>query len=249
MAAALARQAGTDDEITLFSSSWKDRLSADVVPGALAIDRRVPVSLLNFGWHRLGWPPVEWLAGATDVAWSMHPLLIPGAKAARVVTIHDLFFLDHPHATVREIRRDYAPLVADHARRADGIVVVSDYTKQAVVERLGVPAERVTVCSNGAPKWAPRDEPLMAGPILHVGTIEPRKNVPALLRAYAELVRGHRDSPPLVFAGRIESNEHVGNPPMDHDRVRFLGYVADDQRLRLYREASVVVMASSDEGF
>ena len=50
--------------LTLFSSSWKDRLTLPPeLAGAAIVDRRVPVRVLNFAWHRLGWPPVEMLAG------------------------------------------------------------------------------------------------------------------------------------------------------------------------------------------
>ena len=92
-------------DLTLFSSSWKDRLTLDGdLEGARAVDRRVPVSLLNFAWHRLGWPSAETLAGgAFDVTHSLHPLLMPARRAAQVVMIHDLNFLSHPSA--RAIRR------------------------------------------------------------------------------------------------------------------------------------------------
>ena len=182
----------------------------------------------------------------------MHPLLMPARAAARVITIHDLHFLDHPEATVREVRRDYADLAADHARRADGIIVVSEYTRDQVVHRLHVPPDRITVCRNGAPAWERRAEPAVAGPILHIGTVEPRKNVPALIKAYRELLRQSPAAPDLVLAGRVEET----HPPLTMDpddvlstRVRWLGYVSDEERLRLYREASMLVIASSDEGF
>ncbi len=50
-------------DVTLFSSSWKDRLlpSPDRL-GAAIVDRKIPVGLLNLLWHRLEWPPVEALA-------------------------------------------------------------------------------------------------------------------------------------------------------------------------------------------
>lgn len=252
MATILARQAGTRDRITLFSSSWKDRLAPDAVPGAQTLDARVPVSILNYTWHRLGWPPVELLGAETDVVWSMHPLLMPARDAARVVTIYDLYFLDHPEATVREVRRDYADLAGDHARRADGVVVISEYTRDQVATRLGVPLDRITVCRPGAPSWAPRAEPPVPGPILHVGTVEPRKNLSALIKAYGQLVRLRPDAPPLVFAGRVEPHATI---LIDHDaevhreRVRYLGYVSEDERMRLYREASMLVVPSLDEGF
>ena len=73
LGAALAGILSPGDSLELFSSSWKDRLAPDAVAGARVHDKRVPVRLLNFGWHRLGWPPVEFLTGPVDVAHSMHP--------------------------------------------------------------------------------------------------------------------------------------------------------------------------------
>src|SRR5262249_57957810 len=92
-------------ELTLFSSSWKDRFApASELARATTIDRRVPVSVLNLAWHRLGWPPIETIAGRTfDVAHSSHPLLMPSRTAAQVITIHDLDFLTHPERTRAEI--------------------------------------------------------------------------------------------------------------------------------------------------
>jgi len=118
---------GDSLELTLFSSSWKDRLSpAPELAGAARIDRRVPVSVLNLAWHRLGWPPIEVVAGGRfDVAHSSHPLLMPSQDAAQIVTIHDLDFLAHPERTGAEIRRDYPHLVGKHARRADAVIVSS----------------------------------------------------------------------------------------------------------------------------
>ncbi len=85
--------------------------------GATAIDRRVPVAVLNLAWHRLGWPSVERLTGQSfDVAHSFHPLLMPSRSAAQVITIYDLNFLTHPERTRAEIRRDYAALVRSHAK-------------------------------------------------------------------------------------------------------------------------------------
>lgn len=235
------------DAVTLFSSSWKDRLAPDAVPGARVVDARIPVSLLNLAWHRLEWPPVESLGARADVVWSLHPLLMPSRRAAQVVSVHDLYFLDHPEATAREVRRDYAALASDHVRRADAVITISEHTRQRAAARFGIPLDRITVCYPGAPAWTRRPAPAPRGPILHIGTIEPRKNVGALISAYAALVRTDTTAPPLVFAGRGTAPlEGTGLGP---DRVKFLGYVSDEERLRLYREASMLVIASSDEGF
>ncbi len=96
-----AYAAGGQDEVAVLTSSWKDRpapgLAAEL--NAQVIDRRVPVRVLNYAWHRLEWPPVEALAGGVDVVHAAHPLLIPARSAAQVITIHDLFFLSAPERT------------------------------------------------------------------------------------------------------------------------------------------------------
>jgi len=252
MAAALARLDGSADQLTLFSSSWKDRLVTDAVPGAAVVDRRIPVSILNFAWHRLEWPPVEHIGAPADVAWSLHPMLMPAGSAAQVITIYDLYFLDHPERTAGEVRRDYSTLAADHARRADAIIVCSEYTRDQVVARLGVSAEKIAVCYPGAPGWVARQQPSTAGPILHVGTWEPRKNIPALQKAYLDVVSGRPGAPPLVFVGghgSFASLVRTEDSELLRTHIRATGYVTDDEKLRLYREASMLVMASADEGF
>ena len=254
LAAALAVRLPPEDSLTLFSSSWKDRLPTGVVPGTLQNDIRIPVRLLNFAWHRLEWPPVEWLAGPADIVQSMHPLMIPARNAARLITIHDLYFLDRPEHTDAEIRRDYPALAADHARRADAVIVNSDHTRREVIERLGVDGDRITVCTPGNPGWPRRAEPEQAGPILFVGTVEPRKNLRRLLEAYAGLLERRAGIPDLVLAGALpvsRSDLFTGGTSLGRavDRIRLTGYVSDDERQRLYREASMLVLPSLDEGF
>jgi glycosyltransferase involved in cell wall biosynthesis len=253
LAAALARQIATPDALTLFSSSWKDRMNPAMVPRARIIDARVPVRLLNYAWHRLEWPAVESFAGSLDVAHAMHPLLIPSRRAARVVTIHDLDFLDHPERTRGEIRRDYAELARDHAQRADHIVAVSAFTAGEIVRRLDVARDRMTIVSPGAPAWAPRAGPRPDGPILFMGTLEPRKNVGVLLRAYTQLIEAVPSAPRLVLAGTATPAakgwlRDIAQPPLE-GRVQHLGYVEPDRRRDLYATASMLVLPSHLEGF
>lgn len=240
------------DRLTLFSSSWKDRLPRDVIPGADVVDARIPVSLLNLAWHRAGWPPVDWLAGPdVAIAQSLHPLLMPSRRAAGFIVVHDLDFLDHPERTTAEVRRDYPSLAARHAQRADGVLVPSTHTRDAVVARLGVAPQRVTVCTPGAPPWSPRAEPAAGGPILFLGTIEPRKNVAGLVAAYERLVSAYPDAPPLVLAGRIAPGSEAlcRSTGAAAARIEPRGYVDDDERMRLFQSASMLVLPSFEEGF
>jgi glycosyltransferase involved in cell wall biosynthesis len=253
LAGALVGTLDERDTLVLFSSSWKDRLAPDAVPGASVVDARVPVKLLNYAWHRLGWPPVERLAGDVDVAHALHPLLIPARRAAQVVTVHDLYFMDHPETASAEIRRDYPRLAAPHARRADAVVVNSSFTARQVERRLGVRPERLFVCPPGAPAWKPRAAQPVRGPVLFIGTLAPRKNVARLLDAYEILAARLADPPALLLAGRIAPGSEpllarLHQPALAR-HVKHVGYVSDDRREQLFREAAVLVLPSHDEGF
>lgn len=253
LASALVRLLAPGDELTLFSSSWKDRLDPGRVPGARIVDARVPVSVLNAAWHRLGWPPVERFAGSVDVAHSMHPLLMPARRAARVVTVHDLDFLDHPERTHAEIRRDYAQLAPSHASRADAVIAVSSFTAAEVERRLGVARDRIFVVSSGAPPWTPRRDPVPGGPILFIGTLEPRKNIGTLLAAYRLLLGRIPTAPPLWLAGGSTPAADpwlraIAEPPLA-GRVVSLGYVEHERRQQVYAQASMLVLPSHLEGF
>ena len=260
---ALARLASSDGgdqplELTVFSASWRDRLDGgdDPLPdGVRSIDRRIPVRALNHAWRHMGWPPVEMLAGrAFDVVHSPEPLLIPARDAARVITIHDLDFLDHPERAEREARHDYPVLVRQHAHRADRIVVPSAWTATEVTRRLEVPPDRMAICRHGAPDISRRDAIPADGHLLFVGTLAPRKNVAGLIDAYARLVQRRPDAPPLVLAGALPDGPapdwraRCDTPPLA-GRVRLTGYVDRATLDSLYAGARALTLVSFDEGF
>jgi glycosyltransferase involved in cell wall biosynthesis len=252
-----AYTAAYGQDVHVFTSSWKDRPSPTLARdlGVTVVDRRVPVSILNYAWHRLEWPPVERLAGPVDVVHAAHPLLIPSSRAAQVLTVHDLFFLAHPEHARGEVRRDYPQLALSHVRRADAVVTNSVHTAGIVERRFGVPPDRIYACTPGAPCWralgsspnVPED-----GYVLFLGTLEPRKNLGVVLDAYARLA-GRAQVPPLVVAGSPTSDaavwlERIAADPLKRS-VTYRGYVADAEREALYAGARALVLPSLDEGF
>jgi glycosyltransferase involved in cell wall biosynthesis len=170
--------------------------------------------------------------------------------------VHDLFFLDHPEATSREIRRDYPGLVRSHVRKADAIVANSRTTADEVAARLDVPRERIHVVHPGVDESFLAAEPSGngSGPpyLLAVATEEPRKNLSTLLEAFAILKRRGFEGSLRIAGGAgldtplvVESIARLGL----ERQVSRLGYVDALELPSLYRNARALVSPSLWEGF
>lgn len=196
----------------------------------------------------------------------MHsPDFIPPAWGGRrcLITVHDLTFVRYPEFLTRDSRRYYNDQIAWAVRRADAIAADSQATQNDLVDLLGVPPDKVTVIHLGVeaafapetPEGAvgPAESGLSPGYLLFVGTFEPRKNVPGLLRAYARLREARPDAPPLVLAGRrgwlFDSVAGLIHDLHLEGCVRFLTEVPEGNLPALYRAASAFVLPSHYEGF
>jgi alpha-1,3-rhamnosyl/mannosyltransferase len=129
------------------------------------------------------------------------------------VSVHDLSVVRfpewHPPARVAAFEKCFAPGL----RQAAHLIAISEFGKSEIVRHLGWPADRVSVTYMGVrPDLRPvagaelaaglAELGLAPGYLLHVGTIEPRKNLPLLIRAYAALPAAVRDKHPLVLVGK-----------------------------------------------
>jgi glycosyltransferase involved in cell wall biosynthesis len=245
---------------TLFTSSWRERWShPSAGPNVEVSDHRIPVRVLNFAWNRLSWPAVETICGRDfDIIHSPHALLIPSVRARRIITIHDLFFYKHRELTGGEVRRDYAPLVKNHARRADGIVCPSEHTARDVAGLLNVPRERICVTPYGldpAYRKRPSEDALRSllsrlklpsRFVLYVGSDEKRKNIAGLLSAYRAFAARRPEAPPLVLVG-----EHAPYASAETEGARIVptGYLPSDEVRTLMSAAACLVLVSLEEGF
>lgn len=184
----------------------------------------------------------------------------------RVLTIHDLSAMHYPRHKDLKSRLVWNCLVPNMAQRADKIITVSDNTRQDVIENLGIEEERVhTIYEAAAPEFYPepdeerihafrRNKHLEPGYILAVGTLEPRKNYPFLLRAFAHWLEKSKVEATLVIVGKpgwlyneiFETLESLNI----QRHVRIEGYVPDMDLMRTYYSgAAFTVMAPWYEGF
>jgi glycosyltransferase involved in cell wall biosynthesis len=180
-------------------------------------------------------------------------------RCPAVVTVHDLAFLRYPEILTAESRAHYGQ-VRDVVAEVDRVIVDSHCTAADVQELLGVPPERLRVVHLApTPLGPPPSAPAVAaararygleGPfLLYVGTLEPRKNLRTLLRAFACLAEG--DSAGLALAGpRGWLDESiVAEAARQRGRVRLLGPVPSDDLAALYAGATAFVFPSLYEGF
>jgi glycosyltransferase involved in cell wall biosynthesis len=255
----LARQ--SDDEIVIVSNGPLD--TTRPLPARVAVREsrgRVP----RMVWMQTLAPRMLRAIGA-DVAHFTNGMIPIASPVPTIVTIHDmsltLYPECHPHRRVWLNR----PMVDFAARRASAIVTVSESAKRDIVRLYEIPAARVHVVHEAAAPHFTRvsDGRVLAGIraayglaerfILYVGTIEPRKNLPLLIEAFA--ARHHRGELPhqLVCAGPYgwlsrDINVLIERLNIAH-AVRLTGYVNFNDLPALYSAAEMFVFPSMYEGF
>lgn len=216
---------------------------------------------LRYLWTQVGLAARTWI-DKLDVLWvPAHTLPVlrkPGIKT--VVTIHGIEYEWLP-AYENRLQRWYLPLSTEYAvRSSEKIIAVSEFTKRQLVERLGAPADKITVIHEGVSfKVAPfkalkgvtflRKYGLRSKEyLLFVGTVQPRKNLERLIEAFSRL--STQDSKlKLVIAGKLGwGYEKVLELAKKHG-VTMTGYISDADRYSLLQNALVYVQPSVTEGF
>jgi glycosyltransferase involved in cell wall biosynthesis len=210
--------------------------------------RGVPCSarLLRRCWLHSSFPPIELIAGFSDVVHGTNFVLPVSARAGGVLTVHDLAFLDAPDE-LPPSDRELPPLVRKSAARARVVCTPTKAVAAAVVERLGVPSERVMVTPLGVDAaWFTALPPserlrrqlrLPERYLLFVGAEGPRKGLDVLARAHAATP----ELPPLVLTGPSASGVD--------GRVIRTGYLPEVELRSVVAGAAAVVLPSRDEGF
>lgn len=188
----------------------------------------------------------------------------PLAVARQVVTVHDIVQLDRPEWVDARVRKWYAFMSPRLARTACHVITISEYSKQRLMALTGVPDEKVTVIPLGVdarfkPSSPERRETELAELgvpferyFLCVGSVEPRKNVGALLRAWTRIVDTLPGDIGLVLSGRgcdarvIASQAGLSRLPQ---RLHLAGHMREELLPVLYARAHGFVFPSLYEGF
>lgn len=252
-----------DDDWTLFhapaagvpAEEWTVPSDARVV--------RYPLSRRRFDQLgvRLGLPlPIRPFTGPQSLIYSPDFTAPAMRGVPRVVTVHDIAFITHPHLTTPGLAAYLRTALDRELRRDAWIATVSETTRQRAIDHLDVSPDRVFVVPNGVDRRFLTAVPLTGDVLkrlgvperfmLMVGTIEPRKNHETVLRA---LQRLDRNAPKLVVVGRPGwgTNEVLLALRSLHESgdVVWLDDFPDDQLPGLYAASTMVLYPSWTEGF
>lgn len=187
----------------------------------------------------------------------------PIAKAKQVVTVHDVVPLDHPEWLDSRFAMWYRFVVPRVSRRAKRVIAVSEFTRQRIIDTIRLAPEKVITIHNGvdarffarptAPEVAAvkHDLGLHARYVLSLGSVEPRKNLPRLLKAWSKVLPELPQDLELVLAGGrgkdlVFANSDITQRP---PRVKFLGHVPDPLLPALIHGAEAFAYVSLYEGF
>lgn len=216
----------------------------------------VPARTVHPLWARVGWPTIEHWTGAVDVVHSPN-FIAPPARVPVIVSVHDMAFAHSPELCRPEARQ-LTPLLQRALERGATVHTGSDFVAAEIRAFFDLPPERVVrvysgIATHSGNGDATAGQRIAGGEryVIAIGTIEPRKNLPGLVRAFDQIAT--HDDVRLVIVG----GDGWGTAPFDAAlaaspfaaRVRRLGYVSERDRLDLLAGATVLAYPSLYEGF
>src|SRR2546421_5066552 len=233
----------------------------------------IPDRYLNIIWYRWRLPLyATYFSGQVDIYHGPDFALPPIGKTLRkVVTVHDLSFLEHPEYAVPSLADYLKKVVPEAIAAADVVCTVSQEVSRTLVAHFQTPREKLTMVPNGVSAHFKRiTDPVLLGATRHkfglrhplvlgVGTLEPRKNHLGLIKAFYQAQasggKGRKQQRPAMLAlaggpGWLydETRQLVADLKLEK-KVRFLGRVSELELITLYSMADVFAFPSFFEGF
>lgn len=193
-----------------------------------------------------------------DIAFFPNFVTLPVFQGLKkVVVVHDLCFKEFPEYLQPANQRFLNSFVPASLKKSDAVVTISESTKKAIQRYYHVPSKKILTTyipvvienTTANPKRVVDKEY-----ILFVGTLEPRKNFIALVRAYVDLPKNIKDRYALVLAGGVgwsidEELTEIKNYQQSGEQIITTGYIDEATKQSLYTHASLFVLPSYYEGF
>jgi glycosyltransferase involved in cell wall biosynthesis len=243
----------------------KERLNSLCKPNSKVKNYLLPGKIKELIWKSPFISPIDLLLGKVDVFHGLNFLCIPYHVKSAIVTIYDLAFLKFPEQVGKGYAEYFTKATKNAVFNSDIIISISQSTKDDLIELLQVPKEKIKVIYLGVEdyffiKVNPVKRRKIALKynlpqkyILYVGTLEPRKNIVGLVKAFNLLNKNLQTKYKLVIAGEKgwlydEIFQTVANLKLG-DKVIFTGFIPDCDLPAIYQGAKIFVLPSFYEGF
>ncbi len=240
------------------------------LPNVKIMQFRIPNRVLDVSSRILNYPKIDKLLKEVDVFFSPHIFLSSvSGKCKTVVTFHDLSFEKYPEFyTKGKNYWHFSMSPKKQAKKADQIIAVSQSTKDDLVELYNVSPEKIKVIYSGINEVSSSKHQVVRESevkrkynlpdkyILYLGTLEPRKNIIGLIKAFELLKKSYKlqaTNYKLVIAGSkgwlYKDIFKVANSSSVKNDIIFTGFIDDQDKSILYSNAELFVYPSFYEGF
>mgnify|MGYP001565565487 CR=1 FL=1 len=216
--------------------------------------------ILNLMFVLFNWPKIDKMIGGVDVFFmpNINFSALSG-NCKKVVTVHDLSYLIYPQFSTLKSRFWHKILMAKKIiQQADGVIAVSSSTKNDLIDLLKIEESKIKVIYEGVDHKfqiinnqveldnVSKKYKLPDKFILYLGTLEPRKNIESIIEAYSKLKTDHY----LVIGGATGwKTQRIMALVQKNDKIKIIGYVAEEDKRGLYNLADLFVYPSYYEGF
>jgi len=255
MVGGLASAAGDHELVAFAPTGPRGRRHVAAALADIPIEKKIWAMPGAYYWRKLwslaGRPPVERFVGPLDV-FHFSDWMYPAQRGGlRTTTVHDLVPLHFPELVHPRTYRLHTAKLGNAVRTCDLIFANSQFTADDLHRQLAFPRERIHVAYPGIDTRFTPDGPRAdfgVPYLLAVATLEPRKNLEALVDAF----RGLRQAHPSLRLAVVGAVPPAGGPrasSLEAEGVSLLGFVSDDELARLYRGAEAFAYPSIFEGF
>lgn len=258
---ALAQTATKADEIVVWANAYPAPRLEDLLPELVGyphvrfVATGYPNRLLNICLWLLRRPNIDRLVGGIDVWLSPNINFTRLQKAKHALVIHDLSFELYPEFFSRKMRLwHWAVKPRQQAKEADLVLTPSEYTGQDVAAQWGIESAKILVASpalpivNTAETGLRTDFLLPKYYFLCLGTLEPRKNIAAVVAAFTKWRETHVDAH-LIIAGADGWDKHLRTIASTQPGVEIRTSVSTQEKNALLQHAQCLVYPSWYEGF
>lgn len=249
--------------IFIFDRCWSEEFiyGPNVIPVKTTIPSRHPV--LWFWHYQIDIPAIV-KKYKPDLFFSPDGWMPLNLKIPVVDVIHDLNFIHRPFDFPMFYRKYYQYFFPKFAARASQILTVSEYSKNDMIEQWNLSPDKIDVVFNGCHVYfAPITNDLKKEVqnkfthgepyFLNIGSQNPRKNIPGLIRAFDQFKQNTGSSYKLVLIGepmwKNFGNQHHVEEIIHHEDVIFTGRVSDEVLHLLLASAQALALVSFSEGF